>query len=180
MNTRRVFIGRIYGGDWITPNNVNLRNEHGETALQAYSKYNYEEEYPQKILQIYSYGYITQDDDYKALESCYRTRKIKSARLLLEMHPHWFSRNMFEYMHKRCLNDGMIQFVDMGFSLVWFTPQGPPHIRPEVAKFDYSRKRARERALIVLGVPRLRRGTGITKDVAQIIARVIWALRKFN
>ena len=102
---------------------------------------------------------------------CLQFEKPNSARAIQGL-------DLYAVFETSCDLEVQEKLVDMGLRLEWVRCG----IRLHTYEFDYARRRARDRALILLGVPRLRRGTGvgITKDVARIIARVVWELRKFN
>lgn len=166
----------------ITIANVNQLNEYGESFLMVYSTSRGYRDAPEFIEHLFAVGYELKDKDYKALAYCLDYGRVKSARVLLYRRPDWFSNKTFEYMHYHDLVGGMNWFIESGFQFKWFKSSTPVHAA--VSQFYLCRERAKERAVAVLGLPRLRRGSetgvGITKDVVLIIARVVWEMRKFN
>lgn len=118
--------------------------------------------------------------DATVRSECYlsllRTNKIQSANLLCRKIPGLFSFGTFTYALSHNYIEECKQMMDMGLSLDYDDLK-----LPALQRFYKSRECARKAAVAVLGVPRRSRGTrvGITKDVAQIIARVIWSNRNF-
>jgi len=100
--------------------------------------------------------------------------KKKCARYVIQKYPFLFSDDLFSECLSVGWNNVFIYMIDEGYHC--------EHMPSICIDFSDARKRAKTRAMVVLSLPRRRResGVGITKDVAQIIARVIWESRKFN
>jgi hypothetical protein len=108
----------------------------------------------------------------------YQTGKLKSARKLLEFYPYRFDQDLFDNMCTDGCVEGMVHMIDMGMQLDWVTTEDIPET---ALTFHFARNRARKRAIILLGVPaRVAGGDKSGKDIWRIIARVIWAMRRFN
>lgn len=109
--------------------------------------------------------------------------KPKCARYVKQLYPHLLNTDLFS----ECIRDyhlfkwthAFIFMLDEGYYDALHIECGNAKIH--VAEFICKRERARERALILLWLPpKAGAGAKITKDVARIIARVVWAMRKFN
>ena len=170
----------------ITIANVNRLNRHDESFLIIYAKSMKDRDMPEFVEHMCTVGYELKDDDFKALACCLGYNRHASAKLLLSLRPDWFSDETFDYMRRNGFSVGMCYFIERGFPFKWYKPSSycthDNHTTLGIVSvFYFARERARERALILLWLPPSAGGrVGITKDVARIIARVVWELRKFN